>query len=182
MHGENNMTQPLTIFAIYETREAMESAVDALVKAGVPSAEISVLLPENIHAANVETKLEPKLNTEPAVGATSRGVLSGTLGVIAGLGMLAIPGLGPLVGEGTLKAGLAGLGVERAVGNFAKYLINLGVPELEAQRYEDRLKQQAILLAVRCQSALEKPRLTEIVKSTGGQDVCTAAEPTVAQD
>ncbi len=180
MHGENNMT--LTILAIYETREAVESAADALVNAGVPCAEISVLLPENIHAANVETKLEPKLNTEPAVGATSRGVLSGTLGVIAGLGMLAIPGLGPLVGEGTLKAGLAGLGVERAVGNFAKYLINLGVPELEAQRYEDRLKQQAILLAVRCESALEEPRLTELVKNTGGQDVCTAAEPTVAQD
>jgi CDP-glycerol glycerophosphotransferase (TagB/SpsB family) len=85
--------------------------------------------------------------------------------------MLAIPGLGPLVGEGTLKAGLAGLGVESAVGNFAKYLINLGVPELEAKRYEDRLKQQAILLTVRCESPLEEPRLREIVKSTGGQDV-----------
>src|SRR5258705_4469036 len=105
----------LTILAIYETREAVESAADALVNAGVPCAEISVLLPENIHAANVETKLEPKLNTEPAVGATSRGILSGTLGVIAGLGMLAIPGFGPLVGEGTLKAGLAELGIEGAV-------------------------------------------------------------------
>jgi hypothetical protein len=97
-----------------------------LVKAGVPSSEISVLLPENLPAPNVETKLENKQNSEPAVGATSRGVLSGTLGVIAGLGMLAIPGLGPLVGEGTLKAGLAGLGVESAVGNFAKYLIKSG--------------------------------------------------------
>ncbi len=169
------MTQPLTIFAIYETREAVESAADALVKAGVPSSEISVLLPENLPAANVETKLEPKQNSEPAVGASSRGVLSGTLGVIAGLGMLAIPGLGPLVGEGTLKAGLAGLGVEGAVGNFAKYLINLGVPELEAKRYEDRLKQQAILLTVHCEPPLEEPRLREIVKSTGGQDVSVAS-------
>src|SRR6266480_3204232 len=169
------MTQPLTIFAIYETREAVESAADALVKAGVPSSEISVLLPENLPAANVETKLEPKQNSEPAVGASSRGVLSGTLGVIAGLGMLAIPGLGPLVGEGTLKAGLAGLGVEGAVGNFTKYLINLGVPELEAKRYEDRLKQQTILLTIHCEPPLEEPRLREIVKSTGGQDASVAS-------
>ena len=169
------MTQPLTIFAIYETREAVESSADTLVKAGVPSSGISVLLPENLPAANVETKLEPKQNSEPAVGANSRGVLSGTLGVIAGLGMLAIPGLGPLVGEGTLKAGLAALGVEGSVGNFAKYLINLGVPELEAKRYEDRLKQQAILLTVGCESPLEEPRLTEIVKNTGGQDVSVAS-------
>src|SRR5882724_9706642 len=160
------MTQPLTIFALYETREAVESAANALVKAGVPSSGISVLLPENLPAANVETKLEPKQNSEPAVGATSRGVLSGTLGVIAGLGMLAIPGLGPLVGEGTLKAGLAGLGVERAVGNFAKYLINLGVPELEAQRYEDRLKQQAVLFALRCDTPEQARRFSELMKET----------------
>ena len=62
-----------------------------------------------------------------------------------------------------------------AVGNFAKYLINLGVPELEAKRYEDRLKQEAILLTVLCESPLEESRLTEIVKNTGGQDVSVAS-------
>ena len=60
------MTQPLTIFAIYETREAVESAADALVKAGAPSSEISVLLPENLPAADVEKKLELKQDSEPA--------------------------------------------------------------------------------------------------------------------
>src|SRR5205807_10096342 len=62
----------------------------------------------------------------------------GTLDILVGLGMLAIPGLGPMVGESTLKAGLAGLGVDSAVGDVAKALIHMGVPELEAKRYEDR--------------------------------------------
>jgi hypothetical protein len=96
--------------------------------------------------------------------------------------MLALPGLGPLVGEGTLKAGLAGLGVSGAVGNFAKYLINLGVPELEAQRYEDCMKQEATLFAVRCDTSERASRLSELMKETGGQDLCIVVEPPAAGD
>ena len=87
------------------------------------------------------------------------------------------PVLAPLVGEGTLKAGLAGLGVNGAVGNFAKYLINLGVPELEAKRYEDRLQQQAVLFSVRCDTLEDASRLSELMKETGAQDPCTVVEP-----
>src|SRR5947207_11473540 len=182
LKGRAMTTTPLTIYAIYGTHNSAESAADALMKEGAPSGSISVLLPENVPNANVDTKIQPGLHSKPVVGATPRGALSGALGVLAGLGMLAVPGLGPLVGEGTLKAGLAGLGLENTVGNFAKYLINLGVPELEAKRYEDRLNQQAILLTVRCDSPYEAIRLTQVVKRTGGEDVCTAAEPSVAQN
>jgi hypothetical protein len=91
--------------------------------------------------------------------------------------MLALAGLGALVGEGTLKAGLAGLGVSGTAGNFAKYLINLGVPELEAQRYEDCLKQQAVLFAVRCDTPERAGRFSELMKETGAQDLCTVVEP-----
>src|SRR5258708_12943621 len=118
--------------------------------------------------------MEPKLANQTPTVPRSRGIFSGALGVLAGLSMLALPGLGPLVGEGTLKAGLAGLGVSAAVGNFAKYLINLGVPELEAQRYEDCLKQQAVLFAVRCDTA---GRLWKLMKETGRQDLSLVGEP-----
>jgi hypothetical protein len=91
--------------------------------------------------------------------------------------MLALPGLGPLVGEGTLKAGLASLGVAGAVGNFAKYLINRGVPELEAQRYEDRLKQRAVLFSLHCDTPEQAARFSELMKETGAQDLCTVVEP-----
>jgi hypothetical protein len=175
------MPQALSIFARYGSREAAESAADKLIRSGVTPSDISVVLPEQVPALAHDTKMEPKLaNQTPTV--PSRGIFSGALGVLAGLSMLALPGLGPLVGEGTLKAGLAGLGVSGAVGNFAKYLINLGVPELEAQRYEDCLKQQAVLFAVRCHTPERASRLSELMKETGAQDLCIVVEPSATGD
>ena len=176
------MPQAPTVFALYGSREVAESAADKLIQSGVTSSDISVLLPEQVAALAPDTRMEAKLAKQTSTGATSRGIFSGALGVLAGLSMLALPGLGPLVGEGTLKAGLAGLGVSGAVGNFAKYLINLGVPELEAQRYEDCLKQQAILFAVRCDTPEHASRLSELMKETGGQDLCIVVEPSATGD
>ncbi len=169
------MPQLLTIFALYGSRDAAESTADKLIQSGVTTSDISVLLPEQVPALSHNTTFEPKPGKEAATPG-SRGVLSGALGVLAGLSMLALPGLGPLVGEGTLKAGLASLGVSGAVGGFAKYLINLGVPELEAERYEGRLKQHAVLFAVRCDTE-QAGRFSELMKETGAQDLCTFVEP-----
>src|SRR5882757_8199210 len=176
------MPQALSIFALYGSRDAAESAADKLIRSSVTSSDISVLLPEQVPALAHDTKMEPKLAKQAATVPASRGLFSGALGVLAGLSMLALPGLGPLVGEGTLKAGLAGLGVSGAVGNFAKYLIKLGVPELEAQRYQDCLKQQAILFAVRCDTPEHASRLSELMKETGGQDLCIVVEPSATGD
>jgi hypothetical protein len=175
------MPQLLTIFALYGSRDAAESTADKLIQSGITASDISVLVPEQVPALSHNTTLEPKPGKEAATPG-SRGVFSGALGVLAGLSMLALPGLGPLVGEGTLKAGLASLGVRGAVGDFAKYLINLGVPELEAQRYEDCLKQQAVLFAVRCDTPERASRLSELMKETGAQDLCTVVEPSTTSD
>jgi hypothetical protein len=176
------MPQALTIFALYGSRDAVESAAGKLIQSGVSTSDISVLLPEQVAALAHDTTMEAKLPNQTSNVPTSRGIFSGALGVLAGLSMLALPGLGPLVGEGTLKAGLAGLGVGGAVGNFAKNLINLGVPELEAKRYEDRLQQQAVLFAVRCDTPEHASRLSELMKETGGQDLCIVVEAPATGD
>ena len=177
------MSPQIAVFTIYETRASVETAADALVEEGFSSSDISVLLPDNSPGPQdspAATALESKSHQENIGTAPSHGIVRGTLGVLAGLSMLAIPGLGPLVGEGTLKAGLAGLGMRGAVGEIANSLINIGVPELEAKRYEDRLQRRAILLSVRCGTVDEAKRATDIVKSTGGADVCTAAQTSSA--
>jgi hypothetical protein len=94
------MSPTVTIFALYGSWDAAEFVADKLIQAGVKSSDISVLLPTQVPALSSNTRIQPKLGSEATdVPAGSRGVFSGALEVLAGLSMLALPGLGPLVGE-----------------------------------------------------------------------------------
>ena len=107
---------------------------------------------------------------------TTGGIIGGTLGVLAGVGLLAIPGLGPFIAAGPIMAGLAGLGVGGAVGGVTGALIGLGIPEYEAKRYEGRLQKGGILLSVHCDTSDEIKRSKEIIERTGGEDISSTGE------
>jgi hypothetical protein len=104
------------------------------------------------------TAKETKAPEGTAVGVTAGGVIGGTLGLLAGVGLLAIPGLSPFIAAGPIMAGLAGLGVGGAVGGATGALIGMGIPEFEAKRYEGRLQKGGILLSVHCDTAEEIKR------------------------
>lgn len=165
------------VFGIYSTRVAVENATDSLVKAGFPTSDISVLLPESLGGPkDMGTEKATKAPEGAATGATAGGVIGGTLGVLAGIGLLAIPGLGPFIAAGPIMAGLAGLGVGGAVGGFTGALIGMGIPEFEAKRYEGRLQKGGILLSVHCDTAEEIKRAKEVLKLAGGEDVTSTGE------
>jgi hypothetical protein len=153
------------VFGIFSTRIAVDNAMDSLVQAGFPTSDISVLLPEslggtkNMGTENMGTEKETKAPEGTTVGVTAGGVIGGTLGLLAGVGLLAIPGLGPFIAAGPIMAGLAGLGVGGAVGGVTGALIGMGIPEFEAKRYEGRLQKGEILLSVHCDTAEEIKRV-----------------------
>ena len=122
------------VFGIFSTRIAVDNAMDSLVRAGFPTSDISVLLPESLGGTrNMGTEKETKAPEGTAVGVTAGGVIGGTLGLLAGVGLLAIPGLGPFIAAGPIMAGLAGLGVGEAVGGVTGALIGMGIPEFRSQ-------------------------------------------------
>lgn len=171
------------VFGIYSTRVATEEATDSLVRAGFPVSDISVLLPESLGGTrDMGTEKTTKSPEGTAVGVTAGGVIGGTLGVLAGVGLLAIPGLGPFIAAGPIMAGLAGLGVGGAVGGVTGALIGLGIPEFEAKRYEARLQKGGILLSVHCDTADEIKRAKEIMRQAGGEDVSSTGEASVDSD
>ena len=165
------------VFGIYSTRVAVENATDSLVRAGFPASDISVLLPESLGGPkDMGTEKATKASEGTAAGVTTGGIIGGTLGLLAGVGLLAIPGLGPFIAAGPIMAGLAGLGVGGAVGGVTGALIGMGIPEFEAKRYEGRLQKGGILLSVHCETAEDIKRAKEIVELTGGEDVSSTGE------
>jgi hypothetical protein len=166
----------VAVFGIYSTRAAVENAASALASGGFPVADISVLLPESLGAKDMGTEKATKAPEGAAAGVTTGGIIGGALGVLAGVGMLAIPGLGPFIAAGPIMAGLAGLGVGGAVGGFTGALIGMGIPEFEAKRYEGRLKKGGILLSVHCDTSDEVKRAKQLIEGTGGEDVSSTGE------
>jgi hypothetical protein len=121
---ENKKT---AVFGIYTTVAAADLATDSLVKSGFSAADVSALLPENLGSKPIATEKNSKAPEGAATGAGSGAVLGGALGLLTGIGALAIPGVGPLIAAGPIMAALAGVGVGGAVGGFTGALIGMGI-------------------------------------------------------
>src|SRR6202795_3889322 len=179
--GERQMSgKKVGVLGIYSTRVATENAADSLIRAGFLASDISVLLPEGLGGPkDMGTEKATKAPEGTALGVTTGGVIGGTLGLLAGVGLLAIPGLGPFIAAGPIMAGLAGLGVGGAVGGVTGALIGMGIPEFEAKRYEGRLQKGGILLSVHCDTGGEITRAKEVLKASGAEDVSSTGESSV---
>jgi hypothetical protein len=176
MAGKNT-----AVFGIYPSAEHAERAVDTLIAQGFASADISVLLPDTRSTKEFAHVKETKAPEGTAVGVTTGGVIGGTLGVLAGIGALAIPGVGPFIAAGPIMAGLAGLGVGGTVGGLVGALVGMGIPEYEAKRYEGRVKNGGTLLSVHCDTSAQVSRAKELLRSSGAEDISSTGESASAE-
>jgi hypothetical protein len=164
------------VFGIYPDRSSVDRGVEALKAAGFSNNDVSVLFPDKQGTKDFAHEKETKAPEGAATGAGTGAVLGGGLGWLAGIGALAIPGLGPFIAAGPIMAALAGAGVGGAVGGLTGALIGMGIPEYEAKRYEGRVKDGGILLSVHSDSSEETKRAKEILERTGAQDVSSTGE------
>ncbi len=171
MAGKNT-----AVFGIYQDRVTVENAVDMLRQAGFRNTDISVLFPYNEGTKDFAAEKNTKAPEGTAAGAGTGAVVGGTLGWLAGIGALAIPGLGPFIAAGPIMAALAGAGVGGAIGGVTGALIGMGIPEFEAKRYEGRIKEGGILLSVHSDNSDWTKKAKEILERSGAQEVASAAE------
>jgi hypothetical protein len=171
MSGKNT-----AVFGIYPAYTSVEKGVEALRAAGFRNSDISVLFPENSGSKDFAHEKGTKAPEGASAGAGTGAVVGGAVGWLAGIGALAIPGLGPFIAAGPIMAALAGAGVGGAVGGITGALIGMGIPEYEAKRYEGRVKNGGILLSVHSDSSEWAKRAKEILKRTGAQDISSTGE------
>jgi ActD protein len=163
-------------FGIYSNRSDVENAVDELKVEGYRNTDISVLFPENVGTKDFAHEKHTKAPEGATTGAGTGAVIGGTLGWLAGIGALAIPGLGPFIAAGPIMAALAGAGAGGAVGGIVGALVGMGIPEYEAKRYEGRVKSGGILLSVHCDNSDWTKKAKAILERTGAEDVSSTGE------
>lgn len=164
------------VIGIVETQAQAETVVQQLQAAGFPSKDISALFPDNKGTKAFAHEQHTKAPEGAAAGASAGGILGGTLGVLAGVGALAIPGLGPFIAAGPIMAGLSGIAAGAAVGGFTGALVGMGIPEFEAKMYETKLKAGNILISVHTDDGDQRKRAVDVFKQAGIKDVSTQTE------
>jgi hypothetical protein len=168
------------VFGIYKSSAHAERAVDQIAAAGFSHNDISVLLPDNMSSKEFAHEKNTKAPEGTTTGVATGGVVGGTLGLLAGIGALAIPGVGPLIAAGPIMGALAGVGVGGAVGGLIGALVGMGIPEYEAKRYEGRVKNGGVLLSVHCDTSDEIKRAKALLDATGADDISYTGEKSVS--
>jgi len=167
-------------FGIFTSRMRAEQAIDGMIAQGFRSDDISVLTPDRSTTKELATEKNTKAPEGTTTGAAAGGAIGGTLGLLAGIGSLAIPGLGPFIAAGPIMGTLAGMGTGALAGGVVGALIGMGIPEYEAKRYEGRVKDGGILVSVHCDNSEWVSKAKDLLKEYGAEDISSAGEKSVS--
>lgn len=168
------------VFCTVTNRLAAEDLVQQLKLAGFANSDISVLMSDSVGTKDFAIDNQTKAPEGAATGMGAGMAAGGILGWLAGIGTLAIPGVGPLIAAGPIMAALGGAAVGGALGGIAGTLIGMGIPEYEAKMYEGKLKSGAALISVHSENADQTDRAKQMMHSVGAENISTSSEPASA--
>lgn len=169
-----------TVICLANTHAQAESIVERLNEAGVPTSDVSVLFPDKGGSRDFAHEHNTKAPEGTAIGASAGGVTGGALGLLAGIGALAIPGVGPFIAAGPIMAALSGAAVGATIGGIAGALIGMGIPEYEAKQYEAKIKEGNILISVHAADGDVLDRVEDIMEAAGADDITSTGEVSVS--
>lgn len=140
---------------VFKNREDLEAVLRDLKKSAYDMNRVSLIARhiEDVEGAKeVTEEYGNEAKEGAAAGAVTGTVLGGLGGLLVGLGLLAIPGVGPILAAGVeinaLASTLAGAGIGAASGGIIGALVGLGIPEERAKVYNERVKAGDYLLMV----------------------------------
>ena len=163
------------VFAIAKNEGQAVRIAEDVRAAGFTGDDVSVLFPDRGGSKDFAHEQHTKAPEGAAAGAGVGGVLGGAVGWLAGIGSLAIPGLGPFIAAGPILAAMSGAAAGAAVGGLTGALIGMGIPEYEAKLYEGKIRNGNILFSVHVRNADQRKVAREIFERHGATDISTAS-------
>ena len=170
------MPKDTAVFGLYPDRATLEAGLERLRAANFRATDVSVVASDKAGTHELAHEINSKAPEGAATGAAAGGAVGGVLGWLAGPRMLTIPGIGPLIAAGPIVATLAGIGAGGATGGLIGALAGAGLPEVEAKRYEGRIRGGSILCSVHCDDGEWADRAKEILCDTGAEEVSATRE------
>jgi hypothetical protein len=167
------------VMCIVQRYDQAEAIVAQLQGSGFTPNDISVLFPDKQGTRDFAHEHNTKAPEGAVAGAGTGGVLGGTIGLLAGIGALAIPGLGPFIAAGPLMGALSGAAVGAGVGGLTGALIGMGIPEIEARKYEGKVKGGNLLVAVHVETQEQRKRAEDVFKLARAEDIVAVDEKRV---
>jgi len=169
-----------SVFCLAKDGPQAVRILNRLQRSGFEGRDVSVLHSDKFGNRELSTQNSTKAPEGAATGAGTGAILGGTIGWLAGIGSLAIPGLGPLIAAGPILGALSGLAVGGSVGGLTGGLIGMGIPEYEAQQYESRLKEGNVLISVHVENTDEAARVRTVMSEEKGEAISTGSEAAAA--
>ena len=169
------------VFCTVKTSNQAQVVVDRLKAAGFTARDISVLMPNKEGTKDFAVDNQTKAPEGTAAGASTGAVLGGGLGWLAGIGALAIPGVGPLIAAGPIMAALTGAALGGTLGGVTGALIGMGIPEYEAKQYEGKLNGGHCLISVHSEDSNQTEKAKKIFEAAGAEDISTSREASVSE-
>ncbi|MEP7125154.1 MAG: DUF3341 domain-containing protein [Byssovorax sp.] len=173
------MSSNKAVMGLVANQAQAETIVADLQSMGFGSNAISALFPDKSGTRDFAHEHNTKAPEGAVAGAGAGGAIGGTIGLLAGIGALAIPGLGPFIAAGPILAALSGAAAGATVGGIAGGLVGLGIPEMEAKQYEGKIKGGNVLISVHVSNGEEQDRAKKALERHGATDIVTAGEQSV---
>ena len=167
---------PTSVYGLAASDSQANNLVQALTTAGFRADDVSVLFPDTSSSRDFAHEKHTKAPEGAAAGGATGGVVGGALGWMVGIGLLAIPGVGPFIAAGPILAALSGAAIGAAVGGLTGTLIGLGIPEYEAKRYEGKILKGGILISVHADNGEWTDRAKQIFTNHGIEDISSSSE------
>ncbi|MDB6060320.1 MAG: hypothetical protein JWM78_423 [Verrucomicrobiaceae bacterium] len=165
-----------SVYCIAKSVQQAESIVETLRVGGFSNNDISVLFPDKQGTHDFAHEHNTKAPEGAATGGVAGMGIGAILGWVAGIGAIAIPGVGPFIAAGPIVAALSGAAIGGATGGVLGGLVGLGIPEFEAKRYEEKIRSGNILISVHTEDSKERSRAKDIFKEAGADDITSSAE------